>query len=406
MNCSPLLHLPIIAPGSWYEIPNSKLRAVTPSPAVAGGTVNRITAWSSGALDPVTSTFYVWGGGHEDYAGNELYAFSLNTLKWERLTNPSVPDRIIGTDVYADGQPRSRHTYNYLEHVQGRLLSFGGAAMYPYGASHTRRISEFDPVTKKWVTGARANVTLSGEMPGAHARVHQMNGNLFFLPARQASPRRYNPQTNVWASGWNSAYVRVHSTAAIDPYREWLVVIGSGGGTAPQALRWNIGAPSSAFDLRPLTQGDSQMESAYAPGFDFNLKDKRFYAWAGGKDVYVLDPLDWKWTRHTAPAASPDPGPQASRGTYGRFRYVPQLDLFVVMSTIDRNVFVYRPPEYSAMSASAPFIVELLAASALPAITPGHWYEIPQQQATRRGARYAGPGRQRRPHHGVERCGV
>jgi len=37
-----------------------------------------------------------------------------------------------------------------------------------------------------------------------------------------------------------------------------------------------------------------------------------------------------------------DPGPQLSTGTFGRFRYVPALDLFVVMNGVQRNVFVYR----------------------------------------------------------------
>ena len=42
------------------------------------------------------------------------------------------PDR-ERTDSYADGSPRARHTYDYIEFVPSvnRLMSFGGAALYP-----------------------------------------------------------------------------------------------------------------------------------------------------------------------------------------------------------------------------------------------------------------------------------
>jgi len=59
--------------------------------------------------------------------------------------------------------------------------------------------------------------------------------------------------------------------------------------------------------------------------------------------VHVLDPASWRWTRRApAPGNRTVPGPQLSTGTYGRFRYVPALDLFVVMNGVQRNVFVYR----------------------------------------------------------------
>ena len=35
-------------------------------------------------------------------------------------------------------------------------------------------------------------------------------------------------------------------------------------------------------------------------------------------------------------------GPANGNGTYGRFRYVPSLNVFVVVSGVDENVFVYR----------------------------------------------------------------
>jgi hypothetical protein len=336
-----------VAAGQWYEIPGSELRKV----AVNSPDVARITAWSSAALDRETNRLFVWGGGHADYSGNEVYAFDLGTLEWARLTEPSPPDT-ARTDTYADGAPRARHTYNYIEFVPavGKLLSFGGAALYPHGGETTRNIAEFDPKTRGWINGRRRKVPAGGSLIGAHARLDPASGDVFFVPAQRGALARYSPAEDQWQGGWDTGYVNVHATAAIDPQRRLMVLVGSGT-ERPQALSWNLDRPGRVTDLRPLTTGDEEIERAYGPGFDFHEPSGRFVAWAGGTNVYVLDPEDWRWSR-CVPARdnTADPGPARSSGTYGRFRYVPRLDLFVLMNGVKRNVFVFRLPPYNQCS--------------------------------------------------------
>jgi hypothetical protein len=335
--------LPEVAPGHWYEIPASSLRASGLIRDV-DASVSKITAWSGAALDAEANRLLVWGGGHADYAGNEVYAFDLGSLTWTRLSQPPAPADREKSDQYADGSPRSRHTYDYIEFVPSvdRLLSFGGAALYPRGSASTRRISEFDPTTRSWITGRRADVPAGGNMIGAHARLDPASGDVFFLACQRAALARYSPGEDRWRVGRDKSYVRVHATAAIDPKRRWFVLIGSGT-DSPQALRWHLDRPGRAVDLRPVTSGDKEIERAYAPGFDFHGPSGRFVAWAGGGDVYVLDADAWKWMRRApAPGNGALPHPQLATGTYGRFRYVPGLDLFVLMNGVDRNVFMYR----------------------------------------------------------------
>jgi hypothetical protein len=38
-----------------------------------------MAAWGGGAHDTKRDRLIVWGGGHGDYGGNELYAFDVNT---------------------------------------------------------------------------------------------------------------------------------------------------------------------------------------------------------------------------------------------------------------------------------------------------------------------------------------
>src|SRR6185436_13027501 len=69
-----------LQPGEWYRVPNSALRTVVPIPTPAGDPANVIAAWSGGTFDTRRDRLLVWGGGHADYGGNEIYAFEIATL--------------------------------------------------------------------------------------------------------------------------------------------------------------------------------------------------------------------------------------------------------------------------------------------------------------------------------------
>ena len=90
---------------SWLEAPDTPMRTVCvdDSVGVRGivGCAAAISAWSGGAYDSGRRRMLVWGGGHDDYWGNELYAFDLGTGTWQRITEPStIP---AGTSTLASG---------------------------------------------------------------------------------------------------------------------------------------------------------------------------------------------------------------------------------------------------------------------------------------------------------------
>lgn len=62
-----------------------------------------------------------------------------------------------------------------------------------------------------------------------------------------------------------------------------------------------------------------------------------------GANKFRVDPGKMIWSTH-APAASNNiqPSDQSSNGTFGRFRYIPSKNVFVVTSSIDENVFFYK----------------------------------------------------------------
>ena len=79
----------------WDRIPNTKLRAVCPTPdsvssfSYPGSCSAVIGAWSGAVADTKRQRLLIWGGGHNDYYGNEVYSLNLGSKKMERLTNPT-----------------------------------------------------------------------------------------------------------------------------------------------------------------------------------------------------------------------------------------------------------------------------------------------------------------------------
>lgn len=86
-----------------------------------GGSKAVMTAWSGAALDPESLTLYFFGGGHNDYYGNEWYAYHIKTGLFERLTDPSPLDHYYFSTtlnqycrVPDPAFPSSAHTYDGL----------------------------------------------------------------------------------------------------------------------------------------------------------------------------------------------------------------------------------------------------------------------------------------------------
>ncbi|MBI3856656.1 MAG: FecR domain-containing protein, partial [Planctomycetes bacterium] len=122
-----------MAPGSWLAVPETLLSRVFPDkaafPVIQGsmGSDGVIAAWSGAAFDSKRNRLVVWGGGYTDYHGNELYSFNLETMSWERLTEPTAKPN-LNNDTNADGTPNGRATYNGLAYVAhaDRFFALGG----------------------------------------------------------------------------------------------------------------------------------------------------------------------------------------------------------------------------------------------------------------------------------------
>lgn len=145
--------------GSWAKVNQNAFSEVWPPEELrtlfgsAPQTPHKIvTAWSGFGWDTARGDIILYGGGHANYSGNDVYRWRSSTLRWERAALSSEMQLVPGTAARmaidgADAAPASAHTYDnniYLP-VVDRLLAIGGA-LYDSGGGYVRP-DELNPAT-------------------------------------------------------------------------------------------------------------------------------------------------------------------------------------------------------------------------------------------------------------------
>ena len=119
--------------GGWVKASTNYFSNAWPTGADAvpnGLPAGVVRAWSSFAWDTSQGNLMLWGGGHANYAGNEMYVWDGATGAWGRGSLPSRVDDATGYTVGGSAPPSS-HTYDnnmYLP-INNLFLTFGGAAI-------------------------------------------------------------------------------------------------------------------------------------------------------------------------------------------------------------------------------------------------------------------------------------
>ena len=321
-----LVNLPA---NSWYAAPNSKMRPVCATTAGSYGCSCVMIAWGGGAYNQDRHELVVWGGGHNDYDGNELYAFKVDSLKWARVNNPSYPVNSCN-EINSDGTPVSRHTYNGLAYIThaSRFFGLGGCPACAAGGCGADETWTFDFSGKKWY-----RMQPSGVNPTTGC-----GDNCAYDPANQ---KLYYHCQSGWfafdfaADSWSKANTNTSSytrTSCVDTKRHLLVEVGGG-----QVNTFNLNAPGLTQSQLTTTGGSAFIGVAYA-GLDYDPMADKVVGYDAGK-VYILDMDTRQWTIN-----QPSGGPKntTQNGTYGRWRYAPSENAFVLAVDVDSNVYFYK----------------------------------------------------------------
>ncbi len=92
--------------------------------------VKVVIPWSSIAFDHVRGNLLLWGGGHANYTGNQLYQWHADTGEWSMACLPSRLTADSNMYVVDKKAPQSSHTYqnNFWLENNDMFGTFGGAA--------------------------------------------------------------------------------------------------------------------------------------------------------------------------------------------------------------------------------------------------------------------------------------
>ncbi len=341
---------------SWFEVDGSELQGVCPEKISNCGNV--VEPWSSGAFDPVHNQMLVFGGGHGDYAGNEVYAFSLESLSWKRLTEPSDPE-FTNQDPLPDGRPVSRHTYDGLSFIThaGRMFAHGGSRWQD--GSGTDVSWTFDPATGEWEDRQPERDPDTPYCCGEGSTYDPKTKRVFFHLIK--SLVAYDYDSNTWtelqdygdAPFWPRYESYGYKRGLVDTQRDLLWFIGddlllvydiasgehvtddwvmTGGG------EFNNQEVVGDREGQLITTGGAEVLTAPAPGADYDTAADDIVAWVGGAP-WILDLQSKHWSRSSATDGPSEP---SERGTYGRFRYIPRVNAYVLVNARDQNVWFYK----------------------------------------------------------------
>jgi hypothetical protein len=332
--------IPTLQYGEWYEVPNSKLNSVLPNPIPAGttGPVAITDAWGGAAWDELRDRLLVTGGGHGDYAGNEVYAWSFDTGLWTRLTEPypTTPLLANGPEEFATGQPASRHTYDglvYLTTLDALFMTGGSLWSGSGGGSRGAWLLRFASGTPTWERQPDAY----GTQVTAMAEFDPSTGRIFSL-VQNGTLGEFAPATQTWSqrtgAGTFSEFDPARTMVLDDAQRQLLVI--GGGHLQSRDLSQTSPQPTDV-----ITSGGDALVNAQGPGLVYHPVRQRVIGWAGGGAVYELNFATRVWTAY-APSSPAVPPTSSPRGVYGRWQYVKSRNVFVAMNRVDENVWVYR----------------------------------------------------------------
>jgi hypothetical protein len=366
-----------MVPGTWRELPCTQMANVCPQPFNHYQCEAELIAWSGAAFDRTREQLVIFGGGHSDGYYSSLFAFDLASARWRRWTDlpagmtgdgaaPAFSDKRLETcglyprtpnlclpsawltpSGYLDPAhcedpailtqldpqaPRSAHTYGNLafSSATGHFYILGSVGLYPSGQSGAARVDAFDFGARQWSRAA------PNPSPGYGTSATDAQGIIWYVSSNGGPLLRFDPTADQWTPASAQAVHGYYGAADVDTARNSLLITSDGLDLATYALS---SAGATRTDLRSTGLAGALPGSpglAYVPGLD------RFVAWSGGSTVFFLDPTTWAWK--SVQAAGDTPGPAASNGTYGRFRYSPGHHVLIGVSSTQQNVFLYKPP--------------------------------------------------------------
>jgi len=359
-----------LVPGQWAVVSTNTIQDLDPCPArdcsysAVEGVSAVVNDWCGAAFASGFGTkggLVAWGGGHNGYFGSEIYVFDVAAQQWTRVTEPyddgsgSVAPSCSADGIYPDGSACPTHTYDQVDYHPGTnsFVILGGTPDPVCGGCVDDRAHLFSFTTDEWKLGAHKS---TGLWYGGTTGYDAARDLFWLLSPYGLTFSSYDPTEDTWQEYGTAGSLEIDGAGVVDPVRDLYLFVDARGSGRVYAIP--LTAPTSGL-IELATSGDTEIQTVAKLGLDWEPVSQRFFAWADGADVYVLEPPagdwqagTWTWTR-VPPAAGNTVVPTVNQnGTYSRFRYAASVDAFLLLSSTGGPVWAYRPPAATCQSAA------------------------------------------------------
>jgi hypothetical protein len=320
-----------------------------------------IAAWCGGAFAygfGKYGTLLVWGGGHQDYYGNEIYAFDVEQQRWSRLSDPYRTPMFSGIGAYPegrypDGSPVPPHSVDLLEyHPKTQSFVSLHAETNNLGGYTTSVVYLFSLEQRRWRHSQVSPMSIGSFGFSAY----DTKRDLFWMEGGGGGPNPTstfdpNPVHGDGTYGdWQQYVTHVGvngSVAAYDPVHDLIVVTVFRNGKEIRAIE----AARPREDARTLMQAGGAPKLVAGHAWEWSETRAAFLYW-GGDHVFELKAgagdwaaSPWTWRDLTSGANNVNPE-YAANGVYGRFR-IAKYGSVEIAFTVNSNtgrVYAFRVP--------------------------------------------------------------
>lgn len=364
-----------------------------------------VYSWSGFAWDSNRGELLLWGGGHANYRGNEIYRWEADTGAWAR---GSLPSNLVGSYVIDSAAPQAAHTYdgNTFLPVNDLFITFGGPT-WNSGERFVILVNGVEVNAGPWMWDPRkADANKVGGTNGSGYEPTSLGGNMWtnrqgqwtgtegpYSPGFAAAYRTEAGKDVVymtmdsWTSGlpalmkytlgdvrnggldkweWIGATSNSNigqGAAALDSRHNLLARTASNGTLSDLAV-WDLSKANVANPYANLDVAVNLIQSDGTPfvmntweGMDYDDVNDQFVLWDGkaqGK-VWATKPTfnpdgtiasTWIVTPLLSTTTAQPVGNFAT-GVLGKWKYIPELDAFMALDELDANkdagVWLYKP---------------------------------------------------------------
>lgn len=353
-NAAILSKIRSMSENSWLKINQNTFESVLmpislrPSCSSSSGQNAIINAWGGFAFDSKRSDLLVFGGGHGDYCGNDIYRFRLSTLRWELAGNSSDMRQWqilenLRTAYPIDGldnAPSVGHMYDVLTYLpmSDRLIYMGGRPSFD-GRGLEMALTVEDPRLGPWLfdpskadgtkvvgtTGSGVDRAMPGGKMWENRNYGKIHPDSFILPyaydgtemvgsatvcegttniailraphngvasllVKYAIPDIQRPDLDRLTPIGAVANHKAQGDLAVDPGRQVAVVLGDYSNRP--FVYWDLsnqGPSNPLHEVNSVNNPDGTYVFSREYGMDFDPIRGRFLIWDGTSQVWELN---------------------------------------------------------------------------------------------------------------------